>query len=100
MSGIAVTLFIRAVGTILRKRRSTGKVNLPFVLPSVLIFILATVVSSASFQKFDRRDIVAFRMLLVYGSISMRRLLLMLRTPRPILTVSERLRKRSFRPVN
>jgi hypothetical protein len=44
-SGIAVTLFFRAVGTILRKRRSTGKVNLPFALPSVLIFILATVVS-------------------------------------------------------
>jgi len=40
---IAVTLFIESIGTILRKRRATGKINLPFVLPSILIFILATV---------------------------------------------------------
>lgn len=41
--GIAVTLFFESIGTILRKRRATGKINLPFVMPSVLIFILATV---------------------------------------------------------
>jgi len=41
--GIAVTLFAISIGTILRKRRSTGKINLPFVMPSALIFILATV---------------------------------------------------------
>jgi len=34
---------MRSVGKILNKRRSTGKVNLPFVMPSTLIFILATV---------------------------------------------------------
>jgi len=41
--GIAIALFIRSIGTILRKRRATGKLNYPLVIPSVLIFILATV---------------------------------------------------------
>jgi len=41
--GITVTLFIKSVSTILRKRRVSGKINLPFVLPSALIFIFATV---------------------------------------------------------
>jgi len=41
--GIAFTLFIKSVGTVLRKRRSSGKINLPFVIPSSLIYILATV---------------------------------------------------------
>jgi len=41
--GIAVTLFFISIGTVLRKRRSAGKMNLPFVLPSALIFIFATV---------------------------------------------------------
>ena len=43
--GIAVTLFAKSVATIVRKRRSTGRLNLPLVIPSVLIFIFATVVS-------------------------------------------------------
>jgi hypothetical protein len=50
VSGIAVTLFIESIGTILRKRSTTGKINLPFVLPSVLVFILATVVSLVSLR--------------------------------------------------
>jgi len=41
--GIAITLFIKSIGTILRKRRATGKLNYPLVIPSVLIFILTTV---------------------------------------------------------
>jgi len=41
--GIAITLFIKSIGTILRKRRATGKLNYPLVVPSVLIFMLATV---------------------------------------------------------
>jgi len=41
--GIAVTIFAKAVATIVRKRRSTGKSNLPLVIPSVLIFAFATV---------------------------------------------------------
>jgi len=41
--GIAVTLFAKSVATIVRKRRSTGRLNLPLVIPSVLIFIFATV---------------------------------------------------------
>jgi len=41
--GIAVTLFAKSVSTIVRKRRSTGKLNLPLAIPSVLIFIFATV---------------------------------------------------------
>ncbi|KAF8222276.1 hypothetical protein L208DRAFT_1462131 [Tricholoma matsutake] len=41
--GIAVTLFLNSVSTILRKRRTTGLLNLPLVIPSVLIFIFATV---------------------------------------------------------
>ena len=45
ISGIAVTLFIKSVGTIVRKRRSTGQLNLLLVMPSALIFIFATVVS-------------------------------------------------------
>jgi hypothetical protein len=43
--GIAITLFAKSVGTIFRKQRATGTLNLPLVIPSVLIFILATVVS-------------------------------------------------------
>lgn len=42
--GIAVTLFITSLGTIIRKKRATRKFNLPLVIPSVLVFILATVV--------------------------------------------------------
>ncbi|KAF8232100.1 hypothetical protein L208DRAFT_28578 [Tricholoma matsutake] len=41
--GIAITLFITSVGMIIRKKRETGECNLPLVIPSVLIFILATV---------------------------------------------------------
>jgi hypothetical protein len=41
--GIAVTLFIRSVAAVSRKRRFNGKVNLPFVIPSALVFVLATV---------------------------------------------------------
>jgi hypothetical protein len=52
-TGIACTLFVKAVGIILRKRRSTGKLNLPLVVPSVLIFILATVVSLISLGSQD-----------------------------------------------
>jgi hypothetical protein len=36
--------------TIVRKKRSTGTLNLPLVIPSVLIFIFATVVRLVLFQ--------------------------------------------------
>ena len=52
-SGIAITLFVRSIGTILRKRRTTGKLNLPLVIPSILIFILATLVSFDTATKSD-----------------------------------------------
>ena len=45
VTGIAVTLFAESIGTILRKRGATGKLNLPLAIPSVLIFMFATVVS-------------------------------------------------------
>jgi hypothetical protein len=48
--GIAVTLFVKSIGTILRKRSRTGKLNYPLVLPSVLIFLFATLVSSVAFR--------------------------------------------------
>jgi len=41
--GIAVVLFTESVGTLVRKRRSTGKLNLPLAIPSALIFMFATV---------------------------------------------------------
>jgi len=41
--GIAVTLFTKSVATMVRNRRSTGKLNLPLAIPSVLIFMFATV---------------------------------------------------------
>jgi len=41
--GIAVTLFIISIQTIVRRKRVSGKYNLPLVIPSVLIFTLATV---------------------------------------------------------
>jgi len=40
--GIAFTLFVISIDTVMRKRKSTGKMNLPFVLPSAMIFIFAT----------------------------------------------------------
>ena len=43
--GIAFTLFLKSVRTILRKKRSTGKLNMPLVIPSILIFCFATLVS-------------------------------------------------------
>ena len=48
--GIAITLFITSLGMIIQKKRATGKYNLPLVIPSVLIFILATVVRVALFE--------------------------------------------------
>jgi len=45
ISGIAVTLFARAVATIMRKRNTAGKLNLPLIIPSILIFMFATVAS-------------------------------------------------------
>lgn len=42
--GIAVTLFSISARTIVHRKRLSGKYNLPLVIPSVLIFILATVV--------------------------------------------------------
>jgi len=41
--GIAVTLFVKSIGTIVRKHRATGKLNLPLAITSILIFIFATV---------------------------------------------------------
>jgi len=41
--GIAVTLFAESVSTIVRKRRATGKLNLPLAIPSILIFMFSTV---------------------------------------------------------
>jgi len=40
--GIAVILFAQSVSTMVRKRRHTGKLNIPLVIPSALIFIFAT----------------------------------------------------------
>ena len=45
ITGIAVTLFAESVSTIVRKRRATGKLNLPLAIPSILIFMFSTVVS-------------------------------------------------------
>jgi hypothetical protein len=46
ISGIAATLFVRCVGVILRRRKSTGKFNnIPLVVSSVLIFLFTTLVS-------------------------------------------------------
>ena len=45
ISGIAVILFAQSVSTMVRKRRHTGKLNIPLVIPSALIFIFATLVS-------------------------------------------------------
>jgi hypothetical protein len=45
VTGIAFSLFFTSINIIRRKRQSTGQLNLPLVIPSVLIFVLATVVS-------------------------------------------------------
>ncbi|KAF7967255.1 hypothetical protein HWV62_35047 [Athelia sp. TMB] len=44
--GIAVCLFVQSIVTILRKRWSTGQVSWVLVVPSTLIFLFASVVSS------------------------------------------------------
>ena len=46
VSGIAVTLFIKSVGTLLRKKRATGQLNLVLAITSPLLFIFATLVGS------------------------------------------------------
>ena len=44
ISGIAFTLFANSVGIVVRRSRSSGKLNLPLAIPSALIFIFATLV--------------------------------------------------------
>lgn len=48
ISGIAITLFAKSVSTMKRKRKFKGELNLPLVLISSAIFLLATTVSSMS----------------------------------------------------
>lgn len=71
MSGIVVTLFLKSVDSILRKRTS-GKFNIPLAIASVLIFVFATLVSQVDNQAVWKPnpfgDAVVFRMLLVCGS--------------------------------
>jgi hypothetical protein len=44
ISGIAVTLFVKSVGTMLRKKRATGQLNLVLAITSPLLFVFATLV--------------------------------------------------------
>jgi hypothetical protein len=52
----------------MHKIRATGKCNLPLVIPSVLIFIRATVVRLRLFESRIDFNVIAFRILSVYGT--------------------------------
>ena len=93
-SGIAVVFFAQSVCTLVRKRRATGKVNLTLAIPSVLIFMFATVVSSVLLKSQTySEDAIAFRMSWAYGSTYIRLSSLMQATPWPTLTLSDQLRR-------